>query len=140
MDYVLATRLSVRSFLDTIDAPILAVDGQVRAIATNRPSLLFLGKEHSDIEDKLGGEIIECENAYAPGGCGKTVHCTGCQIRGSVNHTWSTGKPCLHVRAQQHIKTPAGVRTYDFLISTEKLGDRAVLLRIDEAREAVHAA
>jgi hypothetical protein len=31
--------------------------------------------------------------------------------------------------------TPTGVKTYDFHISTEKLGDELVLLAIDEIKE-----
>jgi hypothetical protein len=112
----------------------------VRVISANRPALLALKKGHSDIEDRLGGEVIECEHSHLPGGCGKTVHCTGCQIRGSVNQTLATGEPLLRVRAYQHIRTSSGVRTFEFFISTEKLAHGTILLRIDEAKGGEDAA
>src|SRR5208337_2660831 len=135
LEYVDMNRTAISSFLNTIDAPVLAVDGEGRAISANRLALVALKKEHSEIADKLGGEVIECEYSYMPEKCGKTIHCTGCQIRGSVNHTRSTGEPLMRVKAYQHIMTPTGVKTFDYYISTEKLGDNTVLLRIDEAKE-----
>jgi hypothetical protein len=135
LEYVLINRTAISSFLNTIDAPVLAVDGEARAISANRLALLALNKEHSEIADKLGGEVIECQYSHLPGGCGKTIHCTGCQIRGSVNHTCATGEPRTRVKAYQHIMTPTGVRTFDYYISTEKLGDNTILLRIDEVKE-----
>jgi hypothetical protein len=127
-----AHRREIRSFLDTIDAPVLVVDGDVRVISANRPALLALKKEYEEIEDKLGGEVIECEYSHLPGGCGKTPHCTGCQIRMNVNHTRATGEPLTRVKACQHTMTSTGRTLVDFYISTEKLGDGTVLLRIDD--------
>jgi hypothetical protein len=135
VEFVTDDRTAIRSFLNTIDAPVLAVDGEGRAISANRRALLALNKEHDEIADRLGGEVIECEYSRLPEKCGKTVHCTGCQIRGSVNHTRATGEPLVRVKAYQHIMTPTGVKTFDYSISTEKLPDGTILLRIDDARE-----
>jgi hypothetical protein len=134
-EFVLSNRTRIGSFLNTINTPVLVVDADVKVISANTPALLALKKEHSEIEDKLGGEVIECEYSLLPEGCGKTIHCTGCQIRRSVNHTKATGEPLLRITAFQHIMTPTGVKTYDFHISTEKLGDELVLLAIDEIKE-----
>ena len=136
IEYVEMDRTAIGTFLNTIDTPVLAVDGEGRAISANRLALIALKKEHSEIADKLGGEVIECAYSYLPDRCGKTIHCTGCQIRGSVNHTRATGEPLTRVKAYQHIMTPTGVKTFNYLISTEKLGESTVLLRIDEAKEA----
>ena len=136
LEYVEMDRTAIRSFLNTIEAPVLAVDGEGRVISANRLALVALKKEHSEIADKLGGEVIECAYSYLPEKCGKTVHCTGCQIRGSVNHTRATGEPLARVKAYQHIMTLTGVKTFLYLISTEKFGEDTVLLRIDEARES----
>ena len=135
LDYVQADRTLIRGFLNTIDAPVLAVDGEGRVISASRLARLALGKEHSKIADKLGGEVIECQHSFLPEGCGKTIHCTGCQIRGSVNHTRATGETLQRVKAQQGILTPTGVRTFFYYISTEKFGDETVLLCIDEVSE-----
>ena len=123
----------MRGFLNTIDSPVLAVDGEGRIISANRLARLALGKEHSQIAERLGGEVIECQHSYLPEGCGKTIHCTGCQIRGSVNHTRATGEALQRVKAHQGIMTPTGIKMFLYYISTEKLGGEIVLLRIDEA-------
>jgi hypothetical protein len=135
-EFVTTSRTAIRKFLNTIDAPVLAIDGEGRAISANGLALLALNKEHDEVADRLGGEVIECQYSYLPEKCGKTVHCTGCQIRGSVNHTRATGEPRVRAVAYQHIMTPTGVKTFHYLISTEKLDGGTVLLRIDEASEA----
>jgi transcriptional regulator of aromatic amino acid metabolism len=135
LEFVETDRTAIRTFLNTLDAPVLAVDGDGRAISANRLALAALNKDHSEIADRLGGEVIECQYSYMPEKCGKTIHCTGCQIRGSVTHTLRTGEPLVRVKAYQHIMTLTGVKTFNYLISTEKLGDTTVLLRIDETRE-----
>ncbi len=135
LEYALSSRIALKDFLDSIDAPVLAVDEEVRAIGANDQALRIVGKDLEQVEDRLGGEVIQCEHAALPGGCGRTVHCTGCQIRGSVIHTRATGEPLLQVPAYQHVMTPAGVKTYEYRISTEEMADGVVLLRIDEARE-----
>ena len=132
--YVLSEKFRFRDFLESIDAPLLAVDAEGRAITANTVALKTLGKGMPQVEGKLGGEVIECEHSRLPGGCGKTVHCSGCQIRMSVNHTRATGEPRVWTRAYMSIQDPDGVKPYDFFVSTEKLDDGVVLLRIDDAR------
>jgi PAS domain-containing protein len=139
LEYALSSRTSIRDFLNKITAPVLAVDGEGRAIAANDLALGALGKTLDQVEGRLGGEVIECEHAYAPEKCGNTIHCTGCQIRGSVNHTRATGESLIGVRAFQHIMTPTGVKTFEYHVSTEKLRDGTILLRIDEAAEIKQA-
>jgi hypothetical protein len=39
------------------------------------------------------------------------------------------------ISANQTLMTPAGVITFEYFISTEKLGHSTVVLRIDEARK-----
>jgi hypothetical protein len=136
LEFALARRTGIRDFLNTMDAPVLAVDGDVRAIGANDAALRLLGREIDQVQDRLGGEIVECENAARPGGGGRTDHCAGCQIRGSVIHTRATGEALLQVPAYQHVMTPSGVKTVRFLISTEETPGGVVLLRIDEAEEA----
>jgi hypothetical protein len=133
-EQALTSRTSINAFLNRLEFPVLAVDGNVRVISANTPALLALKKERTEIEHRLGGEVIECIYSAQSGGCGKTLHCTGCQIRMSVNRTNTTGEPLTQVKAYQHIMTPLGAKQIDYYISTEKLGDGTVLLRIDDVR------
>ena len=75
--------------------------------------------------------MVECAHATEPGGCGQTVHCKGCALRRSVEHTHATGEPLRGVHAYQEIRTPNGIRTAWFELTTERAGD-LVLLRIDD--------
>ena len=134
--FVLADKLGLKDFLETIDAPVLAVDEEGRAITVNGPALRVLGKESAHVEGRLGGQVMECDHARLPEGCGKTIHCSGCQIRMSVNHTRRTGEPLIRARAFMSIQTPDGVKEFDYFVSTERLETGVTLLRIDDRRPA----
>ncbi|HET6486932.1 MAG TPA: hypothetical protein VFH83_10965 [Spirochaetia bacterium] len=131
--YVLSEKFRFRDFLESIEAPLLAVDGEGRAITANTVALKTLGKGMPQVGGRLPGEVMECEYSRLPGGCGKTVHCNGCQIRMSVDYTRSTGEARVRTRAYIRIQESQGVKQYDYYVSTEKL-DGVVLLRIDETR------
>jgi PAS domain-containing protein len=120
----------LNEFLDGLKAPIFLVDSDVVVIAANTAARGLLGKDPDRIEGLRGGDVFECAYARLPGGCGKTVHCSGCAIRRSVTETYRTG--------DSHLRTPAYLnrheldrtRRLDMMISTERVGD-IVLLRID---------
>ena len=59
LEYVLAKKIETSEFLNTIDSPVLAVDGDRRALFANTRALLALKKKPLEIENKLGGEVIE---------------------------------------------------------------------------------
>lgn len=132
--FVLSDKFRFRDFLESIDAPLLAVDAGGRAITANTVALKTLGKGMPQVEGKLEGEVMECEYSRLPGGCGRTDHCLGCQIRRSVDHTRSTGESQVRTKAYMSIQAPEGVKRYDYYVSTEKLDSDVVLLRIDDAR------
>ncbi len=134
--FVLADKRSLSSFLNTIDAPLLAVDEDVRTLAANGLALQALGKRIAQVEGRRGGDVMECQYSRLPEGCGRTIHCSGCQIRRSVNYTRETGEPLLRVKAYMSIQTPQGIRNYDYFVSTERLDAGVVLLRIDDTRPA----
>ena len=129
------TRASVREFLEGLVAPVFLVDGGGRIHAANGGARALVGKSNADIEDRLGGDVIECANARLPGGCGKTVHCQACTIRNSVTETLATGTPRLNVPATQDVYTDRGVAQKRFLVSTERAGSM-VLLRVEEDHAA----
>lgn len=118
-------------FLDSLSEPVLVVDGDVAALMANSKAIEVLGKNLPQIKGFKGGNIIECIHAYEPGGCGRTIHCTGCAIRITVEDTYKTGKSHLRVPAYAEISVEGKPKTVGFLISTEKVKE-LVLLRIDK--------
>jgi len=116
--------------LDRLDAPVLLVGEDGKARQANKHMRAMLGKEPSEIDGRLGGEVFECVHAREPGGCGRAIHCSGCAIRRSVMDTFTTGRSLHKVPAYLHRDMITEYIEIDLLISTEKAFN-AVLLRID---------
>ena len=127
---------TLNDLLDDIGAPVMAVDSDGRIQGINGSAESALGKKYDAIRGKPGGDVMECEYARHPSGCGHTEHCVACTIRSTVMQTHETGEPCNDVRAYQMLHTERGAEKKMVLISTYKKGD-LVLLRIDDIVDAV---
>jgi PAS domain-containing protein len=125
-------------FLDRLAEPVLVVDGDLVALAANSRATEVLGKDLPHIKGFRGGDIINCVHADEPGGCGRTIHCTGCTIRNTVEDTYKTGRSHLRVRAYADIPIEGRPQRVGYLISTEKIKG-VVLLRIDKAGDSEEA-
>ena len=123
--------MPLREYLDHLEAPVLVVNGDGVVKTANKVAQDLLQKDLSEIEGYLGGKVFECVHSTEPGGCGETIHCSGCAIRRTVMETLNTGNNQLRVPASLDCKTHTGVCGIHYLISTEKLGE-VVLLRVDE--------
>ncbi|MHA1619374.1 MAG: hypothetical protein ACTSVZ_08835 [Promethearchaeota archaeon] len=123
--------LGLEKFIITLEKPILVVDGKVRVQAGNSRAIKLLQKCNEDIKNQLAGDVIQCVYSDLPGGCGKTIHCSGCTIRNSAEKTYETGQSLTNIKAYQILKTPAGPKHKIIFISTEKVGD-LVLLQFDD--------
>lgn len=120
-------------FLNGLPAPVVVVDGEGRVIAANKSAGLLLRVEPWDMAaGKLCGEVLSCVHAQLPGGCGRTVHCSGCAIRHAFEHTAATGEPVRDAHAFAHRRTPDAVVDQAYLVSTERLGP-LVLVQMEEA-------
>jgi hypothetical protein len=121
-------------FLDSLDAPVFVVDKDRSVLTANALGRDLVSKDMGLIRGRLAGEVFGCPHAHLPEGCGQTVHCQSCTIRNSVMKTFTTGMPCIRVPACLDLDTITGPRQMRFLISTEKVGNVAVFLRIDNVR------
>jgi PAS domain-containing protein len=120
------------AFLDGVDVPVIVIDSDARVLTANKQAREALHKDQKSIQGFRRGEVFECANAKLPGGCGNTVHCSGCTVHRTVMDTAETGRSHLRTPAYLHHGTPENFRRVDYFISTEKVGG-AVLLRIDKA-------
>jgi transcriptional regulator with PAS, ATPase and Fis domain len=125
----------LREYLNQFEQPVMLVDEEGRILTANSAAAEAVGKPAEEIEQELGGVVMECVFATLPGGCGNTVHCKGCQIRRSVKHTATTKKPLLRVPATLTTQLPGTPVKIQYLISTE-WAESGVLLRIDEVKES----
>ena len=131
--------MPLAEYLEGLHVPVLTVTPEGTIGAANQEALKLLGKSPVNIQGFKGGDVFECENARLPGGCGQTVHCSGCTIRNTVMDTVQTGKPHRRVQAYLNQYSDSGSHRYDLLISTEKKGG-VVFLNIEEMNEAARDA
>lgn len=125
--------VDLREFLDMLDHPVILVDHDARVLSSNEEAALMVGKDQAELIGKLGGEVFECENAFLAEGCGKTVHCSGCVIRNSVNETFLTGEPVNCRPATLNQGVIGFSLPIELMISTRKSGD-IVLLMVEPAQ------
>lgn len=85
--------MQLGEYLDGIGHPVVVVDGDGRVVAVNGRVGALLGREPSSLRGLLGGEAMACVYSRLPEGCGKTVHCRECTIRGAVDTVARTGRP-----------------------------------------------
>jgi PAS domain-containing protein len=125
---------SLEEFLDELPVPVLALKDDAVILTINKEAASILGKSVESVRGLRGGDIIECPHSRLAGGCGNTVHCTGCAIRRTVEYTYVTGKPVVEIPALQDVNQGGKLKKVEFRISTLKRGD-VVLLRVDGTGE-----
>ena len=128
--FTAAHSIPLFEYIDQLAQPILLIDKDRLVHFANRAAQQMTGKSQSQIVGKLGGDVIECIHAATEAGCGRTVHCDGCQIRICVNATFERKVGRRNVEAYRDLMTPTGVERKRFMISTEYL-DGLVMLRVD---------
>lgn len=117
--------------LESIDAPVLLMQGNPRqVVAANKKALDLFGKELHEVEGHRGGEVFDCVHSFTEAGCGKDVNCENCKIRNAIVDTFVTANSQDSVSTQLPIRKHSGTRTFVLQVSTEKVGDLA-LVRID---------
>jgi len=130
-----STFQNLEDYVEQLDAPTLVVDEKGVVLGGNRKARSALGKSAEEIAGVLSGDVMSCAYAKLPGGCGETMHCSGCTIRNSVNQTHRTGEPLEDVEAYQLLEVDGQAVRMLLRISTRKSGD-VILLRIGEMRAA----
>jgi PAS domain-containing protein len=121
-------------YLDSLPEPVYVVNGDGVVKDVNRAGCRMLGKEPGEIVRHRGGDVFECSYARLPGGCGRTVHCSGCTIRRAVMQTFETGAAQGHVPAVLNHEDGAGPTPVRLTITTVKV-QGVVLLRVDEVAQ-----
>ncbi|MBX7259894.1 MAG: hypothetical protein K1Y02_26305 [Candidatus Hydrogenedentes bacterium] len=121
---------SLREFLDDLKTPTIVFDSETRLVKANHVACKLLGKKEVDVKGQLGGEVFECAYSKLPEGCGRTIHCSGCAIRRSVEDTFRTGTTHRRVPATLNHDGDGTIQLIHYLISTELVGG-VVLLKLE---------
>jgi PAS domain-containing protein len=91
--------MSLSEYLDTLDAPVIVVDGDARVIGANHELAKLLGRPRASLPGLRAGEAFACVHSRLPEGCGGTVHCRECTIRRGITQVHESGKSLRHVPA-----------------------------------------
>lgn len=118
----------LQEFLDSLGFPVTVVSGNVEVLAANHSARILAGKNGDDVVGRLLGEVFECVHSRLPGGCGRTIHCSGCAIRRTTTDTYLTGRAHRRVPATFTFGPEEVALTHDFFLSTEKVGQRVLLV------------
>jgi hypothetical protein len=126
------TGTPLQRYLDELGVPVFLVSDEVRMVGANEAADTFFPRHGAGagLAGRLPGEVFECANAAAPGGCGRTIHCSGCVLRATITETYRTGTAHFRVPASLEVGPPESRGRVDFLITTTRLEDK-VALRID---------
>ncbi|OVE74463.1 hypothetical protein BVX94_00170 [bacterium B17] len=119
-------------YIEGIPDPVVTVTQEGVVGSANKAARAIIGNNVND-QHRLPGDILECENARTPEGCGRTVHCSGCVIRSAIEDTLKTGESHEHVPATLQKASDDASETVDILISTEQKGG-VVFLKIDQVQ------
>ena len=76
-------------YLAQFDVPVLVVDRDARVLGINPSMKALLPDQTEDPRGRLSGEVVECTHSKLPGGCGGTVHCVACSLRGAVRRAYA---------------------------------------------------
>jgi hypothetical protein len=107
------------------------MQGNPRQVVTaNRKALELFEKELHEVESHRGGQIFDCVHSFTEAGCGKDINCENCKIKNAIVDTFTTANSHNGVSTELSIKKANGTKTYVLQVSTEKVGDLA-LVRVD---------
>ena len=126
--------IPIKEYIESIEAPVVTIAPNVTISALNEKARELLGKSIVEVQGEKGGDVFECEYARLPGGCGETIHCSGCTIRNTVTETLKTGKPMRNVPAILNRYSETGTERVELFITTEKIGG-VVFLKVDQINE-----
>ena len=120
--------LPIQTIIDGFPFPVLVVDEDVTVTVLNRRGQEILGVPGAG--GQKGGELFGCAHAHLPGGCGRSLHCSGCALRRAVTATFQSRRDQVNVPATlkaHQAGDPANVS----LTFTTCLRGSAVLVKID---------
>ncbi len=122
--------MSIQKIIDRFPFPVLVVDEDVTVSVVNKRGQEILGVLPSQARGKRAGELFGCVNSGLPGGCGRSIHCSGCALRRAIMATYHTREPQGHVPATLKRGDPDDPSAVAITLSTSMWGD-AVLVKID---------
>jgi hypothetical protein len=120
--------ISLMDFVDRLGFPVVLSDRSAAVRRVNGMAARVLNQPAAKLENIAAGMVIECQNAFAPGGCGNTEHCAGCVLRGTILATYTDGEPRYGVYSQHDIRAKDGATPKRIRFSTTRVGEAVILV------------
>lgn len=95
--------------LDSYSDPVFLIHDDGFMQSANESALRLIQKSVEQVNGELGGDVLGCEFATWPGGCGNTEHCWACTIRAVVKKTQETRNGLKQEEA--YLYSPLGEKT-----------------------------
>ncbi|WP_022664353.1 PAS domain S-box protein [Desulfospira joergensenii] len=121
---------------------MMLVDENGNTARINQKGIRFSGRDEKELIGLLGGEVINCVNAFKGEGCGRTTECLDCPIRTKVEATMETGESHTDEEGRMTFFQGGKKRSLALLISTKRLesdGIRQVLVSITDVTKLKQA-
>jgi PAS domain-containing protein len=131
-------RVSLDEFVETLDVPVLVMDGSLTVRAVNHAAETIIGRPAAEMINTLAGVAIECVNAGAPGGCGQSARCRGCLLRQNIVDTHADGRRRYGVSGEKPFADGGAPGPLRFQYSTQKAG--AMVLCMIESMASLRVA
>lgn len=119
--------VSLQSFIDSFPFPVLVMGNSLQPIAINKSGTRASDRPAEIHSGETFGNVVECEHSRLPEGCGRTVHCSGCVLRRTLEHTNESGEPEFNVPATISTET----QDTAFYISTLKANGQ-IFVKLDK--------
>lgn len=124
----------VRALIDVFENPLLITDLDRRVTCVNLAGERALGDSMDSIIGSLAGDVIVCENASLPGGCGHTENCRACTIRNAVTTTLESQAEVTGAHAVQTVLRAGQRLEQIYAISTQRVGPRIIVQVVTEEK------
>lgn len=124
-----------KTILNSRPMPTLLMQSDPRLVVTgNKSARQLFNKSLAEIEGHRGGQVFDCIHSFTEKGCGLDENCEDCKIKGAVLDTFASGNPHNNVEIVLNIKKQEGTVPYAMVVSTEKVGDFALItvIKYDE--------
>ncbi len=131
----MSNEVLLRQLLDAIPSYVFLVDRDVSVLDYNAAAGAFLGIGRRDILHHRAGNIWDCVHSReARGGCGHSLFCKDCPVRGAVNEAFA-GKKCVRRQIAIEQRLGRGTKKLDVLLTASPFAykghERVVLILED---------
>ncbi|MBF0328789.1 MAG: diguanylate cyclase [Nitrospirae bacterium] len=128
----------LQGVFDAMPTSVFIVDSDVQIFNVNNAAALMFDMNKDAFISKKGGEVLHCVNSMnSDGGCGKSVHCSECVIRGSVRKA-SEGHNVFRAPTPMILQKNGRAEEEQFMVTAAALSyenEKFIVLTLEDVSE-----